>query len=157
LPVTELDLCIDSMRSLISIAKDTKQFGAAKEVQRITSALNALEWLKSSCASVLEQSQSREAIQNLERRIHTMDTGILSQLSLLETNRRVKYQGSMTMKLKSKGPWHAVHVVLLDNYLFWGKVKAQRKTAGDKVIVLDAVSSLVCLRLYSLTPTAHPS
>jgi hypothetical protein len=141
LPVTELDLCIESTRSLISVAHDTKQPGVDVEVQRLTSALNALEWLKSSSASVLEESQSREDIQNLERRIHTLDTDILSQLSLLDTKRRVRYQGSMTMKLKSKGPWHAVHVVLLDNYLFWGKVKAQKKTAGDKVIVLDAVST----------------
>ena len=139
MPVTELDLCIESMRSLISIAKDTKQSGADIEVQCIASALNALEWLKSSSASVLEQSQSREDIQSLERRIHTMDTDILSQLRLLDTDRRVRYQGSMTMKLKSKGPWHAVHAVLLDNHLFWGKVKAQ-KTTGDKVVVLDAVS-----------------
>ncbi|KAF3042123.1 hypothetical protein E8E12_005121 [Didymella heteroderae] len=138
LPITELDLYIESMRSLISIANDAKQSGADAEVQRITAALNALEWLKSSSASVLEESQSRENIQNLERRIHTLDTDILAQLSLLDTNRRVRYQGSMTMKLKSKGPWHAVHVVLLDNYLLWGKVKAQKKTFGDKIIVLDA-------------------
>lgn len=157
LPVTELDLCIESMRSLISIAKDTEQPGADREVQRITSSLNALIWLKSSSASVLEQSQSREDTQNLERRIHTMDTDILSQLSLLDTNRRVKYQGSMTMKLKSRGPWQAVHVVLLDNYLFWGKVKAQKKTAGDKVIVLDAVSTNTCLWSYILTSIANSS
>lgn len=141
LPVTELDLCIESMRSLISIANELKQPGADVEAQRLTSALDALDWLRSSSASVLEESQSREDIQNLERRIHTLNTDIFSQLSLLAINRRVRYQGSMTMKLKSKGPWHAVHVVLLDNYLFWGKVKAQKKTAGDKVVVLDEVSA----------------
>ncbi|KAF1933775.1 uncharacterized protein M421DRAFT_395990 [Didymella exigua CBS 183.55] len=138
LPVTELDICIESIRSLVSIANDLEQPGADVETQRLTSSLNALDWLKSSSASVLEQSQGREDMQNLERRIHTLDTDILSQLSLLDTKRRVRYQGSMTMKLKSKGPWHAVHVALLDNYLLWGKIKAQRKTAGEKVIVLDA-------------------
>lgn len=141
LPATELDVCIESMQSLIDIAKDTKQSGADREVQRIMSALNALGWLKSSSTSLLEQSQSREDMQNLDRRVQTTDTDILSQLRLLDNERRVRYQGSMTMKLKGKGPWHAVHVVLLDNYLFWGKVKAQKKTTGDKVVVLDAVSA----------------
>ncbi|XPS76059.1 hypothetical protein M3J07_008119 [Ascochyta lentis] len=138
LPVTELDLCIDSIRSLISIASELKHPDAHAEAQRLTRALDALDWLKSTCSTVLEESQSREDIQNLERRIHTLDTDILSQLRLLDTNRRVRHQGGMTMKLKSRGAWHAVHVVLLDNFLFWGKVKAQKKTTGDKVVVMDA-------------------
>lgn len=139
LPVTELDLCLESMRSLIRIASESKHCNAEPEIKRLTLALEALVWLKSVSATMLEESQSREDIQNLERRIHTLDTDILSQLKLLDTGRRVRYQGRMTMKLKSKGPWHAVHVVLLDNYLFWGKVKAQKKGTGDKVVVLDAV------------------
>ncbi|KAJ4991637.1 hypothetical protein SVAN01_02752 [Stagonosporopsis vannaccii] len=138
LPITELDLCIESMRSLVNIASESKHCKAESEVERLTLALEALSWLKSVSTTVLEESQSREDIQNLERRIHTLDTDILSQLQLLDTSRRVRYQGGMTMKLKSKGPWHAVHVMLLDNYLLWGKVKAQKKGAGDKVVVLDA-------------------
>ncbi|UPX12214.1 uncharacterized protein EKO05_0002776 [Ascochyta rabiei] len=138
LPIAELDLCIESTRSLISIAAELEHPDADAEAQRLTRALDALDWLKSASSSVLEESQSREDIQNLERRIHTLDTDVLSQLRLLDTSRRVRYQGGMTMKLKSKGPWHAVHVVLLDNFLFWGKVKPQKKTTGDKVVVLDA-------------------
>ena len=141
LPVTELDLCVESIRSLISIATQLKHFDADAEVQRLMRALDTLSWLKFTSTAVLEESQSREDIQNLERRLHTTDADVLSQLKLLDTNRRVKYQGGMTMKLKSKGPWHAVHVVLLDNYLFWGKVKAQKKGTGDKVVTLDAVST----------------
>lgn len=140
LPVTELDLCTESLQTLINIASDSKHCEANAEVERLTRALEAMSWLKSVSATILEESQGREDIQNLERRIHTLDTDILSQLKLLDTSRRVRYQGGMTMKLKSRGPWHAVHVVLLDNYLFWGKVKAQKKGAGDKVLVLDAVS-----------------
>lgn len=141
LPITELDLCVGSLQSLISIATELQHSNASAEIQRLTRAVDALEWLRTVSATVLEESQSREDLQNLERRIHTLDTDILSQLRLLDTSRRVRYQGGMTMKLKSKGPWHSVHVVLLDNYLFWGKVKAQKKTTGDKVVVLDAVRS----------------
>ncbi|KAF2624071.1 hypothetical protein BU25DRAFT_413944 [Macroventuria anomochaeta] len=138
LPVTELDLYVESTKSLISIATESKHPDAGAEAQQLMRALYALDWLKSVSTTVLEESQSREDVQNLERRIHTLDTDILSQLRLLDTSRRVRYQSGMTMKLKSKGPWHAVHVVLLDNYLFWGKVKAQKKAIGDKVVVLDA-------------------
>jgi hypothetical protein len=105
---------------------------------------------------VLEESQGREDTQNLERRIHTLDADILSQLQLLDTSRRVKYQGPMTMKLKSKGPWHAVRVVLLDNHLFWGKVKAQKKSTDEKIIVLDAVSTQPPYGVYMLTVPANP-
>ncbi|KAJ4343934.1 hypothetical protein N0V95_006536 [Ascochyta clinopodiicola] len=156
LPITELDLCIESIRSLVNIAAELKHPDAEAEAHRLTRALNALDWLKSTSASVLEESQSREDIQNLERNIHTVDTDILSQLRLLDTNRRVRYQGGMTMKLKSKGPWHAVHVVLLDNFLFWGRPKSQKKTTGDKVVVVNAV----CLKIRSyytnLTLQANP-
>lgn len=154
LPITELDLYIKSIQSLIFTATGLHRSDADSEVQRLTRALDALDWLKSVSAIVLEESQSREDIQNLERRIHTLDTDILSQLKLLDTSRRVRCQGGMTMKLKSKGPWHAVHVVLLDNYLFWGKVKAQKKTTGDKVVVLDAVGSNLQLEVYKLTIVA---
>lgn len=61
----------------------------------------------------------------------------------------------MTMRLKSKGSWHSVHVVLLDNCVFWGKVKAQKKTTGDKVVALDMVSACPHYVLRVLTYTAH--
>ena len=156
LPITELDLCIESMRSLISIASELQRSDADAEAWRITRALDALDWLKSASTTVLEESQGREDIQDLERRIHTLDVDILSQLQLLDTSRRVKYQGAMTMKLRSRGPWHAVHVVLLDNYLFWGKVKAQKKGTGDKIVVLDAVSTQPPCGVYMLTVPANP-
>jgi hypothetical protein len=126
------------MRNLMNIAGDLHHPDIDAAIRRLGRALKALEWLKSISATMLEESQGREDTQNLERRIHTLDSNILSQLRLLDGCRRVKYQGGMTMKLKSKGPWHAVHVVLLDNYLFWGKVKAQKKAVGDKIVVLDS-------------------
>lgn len=157
LPMTELELCVENLRSLLSIASKSQHPSADAEFQRITQAVAALGWLQTASTTVLEESQSREDIQNLERRIHTLDTDILSQLSLSDTSRRVEYQGSMTMKLKGKGPWHAVHVVLLDNFLFWGKVKAHKKTTGDKVLVLDTVSPRHHCRVCELTHLADCS
>lgn len=139
LPVTELDLYIESIKTLISIATEFQHHDGDAEAQRLTHALGALDWLKAIVATVLEESQSREDMQMLERRLYTVDADILSQLSLLDTRRRMRYQGGMTMKLKSKGPWYAVHVVLLDNYLFWGKAKAQKKATLERIMVLDAV------------------
>jgi hypothetical protein len=142
LPLAELDFCVESIRNLIRIATELKSPEADAEIQRLTRALDALSWLQTTSTSVLEESQSREDTQDLERRISTLDTDILSQLNLLEPARRVKFQGGMTMKLKSKGPWHPVYVVLLDNYLFWGKLKAQKKGGVDKILVLEAVSTI---------------
>ncbi|KAG9196944.1 hypothetical protein G6514_002894 [Epicoccum nigrum] len=138
LPLAELAFCIESIRNLIGIATELKNPEADAEIQCLTRALDALSWLETTSVAVLEESQGREDTQDLERRIATLDTDILSQLNLLEPTRRVKFQGGMTMKLKSKGPWHPVHVVLLDNYLFWGKLKAQKKGGVDKILVLEA-------------------
>ena len=157
LPVTELSLYVESIRTLISIATEFQHSDGDAEAQRLTQALGALEWLKTIVVTVLEESQSREDMQILERRVYTVDAGILSQLSLLDTGRRMKYQGGMAMKLKSKGPWHAVHVVLLDNYLFWGKVKTQKKATVDKIMVLDPVCRASQLMFRRLTFLANPN
>ncbi|KAH6622017.1 hypothetical protein C7974DRAFT_314631 [Boeremia exigua] len=137
LPIVELDLCIEKMQSFISIAAGINHMDANTEVQRLTRALEALSWLKSKSAAVLEQSQSQEDLQNLERRIHAPDADIMSRLKLRDASRRVRYQGVMTMKFKSKGPWYPVHVVLLDNFLFWGGLKPQKKGTVDKLVVSD--------------------
>ena len=101
-------------------------------------------------AALLDEAQSREDTQDLERRISTLDTDILSQLDLRAPSRRVTFQGAMTMKLKSKGPWHPVHVVLLNNYLFWGKLRAQKKGSGgvDRILVLEDVSPPLPLQTF---------
>lgn len=100
------------------------------------------------CAGILEEAHNREDIQNLGKRL---DSGIFSQLCLLDADRRIKHQASMAIKLKSQGPWQPVHVVLLDNFLIWGKVKPQKKARGDRVVVLDAP-----IAVYNLT-VASPS
>jgi hypothetical protein len=157
LPLAELDFCIESIRNLLRIAASLKTPDADKETQRLARALDALAWLQTTSAALLDEAQSREDTQDLERRISTLDTDILSQLNLLAPTRRVTFKGAMTMKLKSKGPWHPVHVVLLDNYLFWGKLRSQKKSSGvDKILVLEEVSlppNLSCMHMYVLTNT----
>jgi hypothetical protein len=88
-------------------------------------------------SSIFENAQGREDIQNLEKRIHTLDSDMFSQLRMLDSARRIRHQGGMAIKLKSQGPWQATHVMLLDNFLLWGKVKPQKKSKGDKIMVLD--------------------
>jgi hypothetical protein len=157
LPLAELDFCIESIRNLLRIAASLKTPDADKETQRLARALDALAWLQTTSAALLDEAQSREDTQDLERRISTLDTDILSQLNLLAPTRRVTFKGAMTMKLKSKGPWHPVHVVLLDNYLFWGKLRSQKKSSGvDKILVLEEVSlppNLSCMHMYVLINT----
>jgi hypothetical protein len=97
-----------------------------------------VQWLKTLSSTLLEDAQGREDIQNLEKRIHTLDSDLFSQLRMLDSTRRVRHQGGMVVKLKSQGPWQSVHVMLLDNFLLWGKVKSQKKGKGDRIMVLDS-------------------
>ncbi|KAH7074864.1 hypothetical protein BKA63DRAFT_323770 [Paraphoma chrysanthemicola] len=138
LPITQLDLYAETVQSLLELAETLPGPAAVKETTRLRCALQALQWLRTMVSATLEDAQSREDIQKLEKCIHTLDSDIFSQLRLLDSARRVRHQGSMAIKLKGQGPWHPVHVMLLDNYLLWGKVKSQKKGKGDKIVVLDA-------------------
>lgn len=137
LPLAQLDIYTEKLQNLINVAEALDEPAAFQETRRLQRALGAIDWLKTVTNAVLEDAEGREAIQNLEKRIHTLDATIFSQLRLLDSTRRVIHQGSMVIKLKSEGSWQAVHVMLLDNFLLWGKVKAQKKIKGDRVIVLE--------------------
>lgn len=137
LPLTQLDLYTDKLQEVMKIVETLNDPAAFQETRRLQRALGAIEWLKTVTMAVLEDAESKEEIQNLEKRIHTLDATIFSQLRLLDSSRRVLCQGGMAIKLKSEGSWQAVHVMLLDNFLLWGKVKTQKKVKGDRVVVLD--------------------
>lgn len=147
LPCMQLELYIDSIQSLLSIAKELDTSAASMEVRRLKRAAEAVQWLKTTVDSILDDAQQREDVQNLEKRLHTIDAIIFSQLRMLDSDRRIRHQGGMAIKLKSQGPWQAVHVMLLDNYLLWGKVKPQKKMKGDKVMVLDAPIAVGALKM----------
>jgi hypothetical protein len=137
LPILHLELYSNKLQALADIADSLDDPAAFQETARLKRALEAVQWLKTSSATMLQDAEGREEIQNLEKRIHTLDSDIFSRLRLLDSSRRVKHQGSMAIKFKSQGPWQSVHVMLLDNFLLWGKVKAQKKGRTDRVIVLD--------------------
>lgn len=138
LPMVQLEFYVNKLQSLIRLAEGLDEPAAFHEVTRLKDAVAAIQWLIATTSTVLRNAERREEVKNLERRIHTLDSNILSQLRLLDSGRRVRYQGSMAIKLKSQGPWQAVHVMLLDNFLLWGKLKPQKKSKGDKIIVLDS-------------------
>lgn len=146
LPTVQLQSYVDKLQDLINIAQGLEEPAATHECARLKRALEAVRWLSTLTSGLLEGAQNREDIQNLEKRIHTLAADQLSQLQLLEPNRRVIHQGGMAMKFKSQGPWISVHVTLLDNYLLWGKVKAQKKSMGDKIMVIDSVSHIKLIR-----------
>jgi hypothetical protein len=150
LPNLQLQTYVDTIQSLINIAETLRDPAASSEVMRLRRALQAVTWLKTSTSALLDESQAREDIQNLEKRIRT-DAGTLSQLRLHEPVRRVVHQGGMAMKFKSQGPWIPVHAMLLDHYFLWGKTK---KSKGDEILVTDAPIAVADMQL-SLPTDVH--
>jgi hypothetical protein len=138
LPISQLELYCTKLQSLVDIAESLDEPAAFHETARLKRAVAAVQWLRTLSSTLLEAAQGREDVQNLEKRIHTLDSNFLSQLRLLDSPRRVIHQGSMAMRLKSQGPWQAVHVMLLDNFLLWGKAKQRKKNKGEKIVVLEA-------------------
>lgn len=137
LPVSHIEHYLNSIQSLVNIVTSLEEPAAFEEAARLRRALESVEWLKTLVSTLLAGAQNCEDIQHLEKRVHTVDADIFSQLRLLDSGRRIKYQGGMAIKLKAQGPWQSVHTVLLDNFLFWGKVKPHRRGKGDKLLVLD--------------------
>lgn len=137
LPIVQLQLYIDSLSNLKRITTSLDTPAAHEEAQQLQAAIDAVSWLQTLTYKLLEDSQNREDVQNVEKRLHTLNATHLTQLQLLEPDRRVLFQGAMAIKLKGHGSWAPVHVVLLDNYLLWGKAKLQKKGKGDKILVLE--------------------
>ncbi|KAH3906682.1 hypothetical protein HBI56_229370 [Parastagonospora nodorum] len=137
LPMSQLNLYIEKLESLVSIAEGLDEPAAFNETIRLKRTVAAVRWLSTMASSILSGAEGREETKNLEKLIYTMDSDIFSQLHLLDSTRRVKHQGKMAIKMKSQGSWQAVHVILLDNFLLWGKVKPQKKNKGDRILVLD--------------------
>ena len=114
------------------------------EHEYLVCASDNVKSLKSTCEALVEKSTHREEVQTLYRRIQTLDSSFLERMQLAQENRKIIHQGKLAVRVKGKGPWHPVHCVLLDNYLFWGKVKISKLTTGapggaGKFWVLEAV------------------
>lgn len=137
LPLVHMGGYISILERLIVIAKSINDNDGQREASRLQGALECIQWLRTVCSTLVSESQNHEDIQNLERRIHTLDAENLSSIHLLDPSRRLIHQGPMALKLKSHGAWTSVHVIVTDNYLFWGKIKPSKKGKEDKILVLD--------------------
>jgi hypothetical protein len=126
LPVTQLDLYIKTLRRLHKICLASTTLLAKTNEPRFLRVLEVLRRMKNSCLRIIDEAQDREQIQDLHRRIHTLNADYLTQLNLMQQGRRVLFQGMLARKKHGQGAWQAVHVVLLDNFLFWGMVKLSR-------------------------------
>ncbi|KAL5121604.1 hypothetical protein ACEQ8H_000290 [Pleosporales sp. CAS-2024a] len=137
LPMMQIELYINKLKSIICIAEASHRPAVSSHPERLKSAVAAVEWLQSHMSTVLQKAEQKEEIQSLEKRIKTLNNTILSRLHLRDSKRRVSYQGPMVIKLKSQGTWQSVHVMLLDNFLLWGKVKRHKVGKRDRILVYD--------------------
>jgi hypothetical protein len=126
LPVTQLDLYIKTLRRLHKICLASTTLVAKTNEPRFLRVLEVLRRMKNSCLRIIDEAQDREQIQDLHRRIHTLNADYLTQLNLMQQGRRILFQGMLARKKQGQGAWQSVHVVLLDNFLFWGMVKLPR-------------------------------
>ena len=134
LPVTQLQLYIDSLQNLLGIAKIHANQGAQQEVNQLQQAMEATIWLKTLTDGLLNEAQNRENVRMIARRL---DTDQVSQLRLLEPTRQFRYQGGVALKSKGHVSWTPVHAILFDNYLLWGKVRSHKNGKADKISILD--------------------
>ena len=157
-PFLQLDLYVTQLQCLIDMAA-TLGGAAKKEEVQLSRALDAVTEFRTASLTLLNDTQNRDDITSLEKRLHVPNPDYLDRLILHEAPRLLKHQGSLTIKPKGRGPWYTVHMVLLDNFLFWGKVKPLKdnKAAGERVILVDEVSP-VCASFDTPTntSTAHP-
>ncbi|ORY06757.1 hypothetical protein BCR34DRAFT_604104 [Clohesyomyces aquaticus] len=152
LPFTQLDIYIEKLERLIGLTSSSTTPASKDEEPRLRRALENVELLRLTCAHLKEEGKKREELQSLHRRIHTLDATHLSRLGLSDPGRQVLFQGDMAIKIQGEGSWQPVNVVLLDNFLLWGKSKApkaksreNKQTPGGSLWVLEppiAISDL---------------
>ncbi|KAF2823827.1 hypothetical protein CC86DRAFT_60432 [Ophiobolus disseminans] len=135
LPLSQLELYADGLQRLANLVARLDEQTALREAERLRYAIEAIKSLRTLGSDILEGAKNRQDMHDLEKRIHTLDSGVFSQLRLLDSGRRIRHQGKMAIKVKGQGPWQAVHVMLLDNFLLWGKAKPRKKSKGDMVMV----------------------
>lgn len=149
LPIVQLDTYITKLQGIAQWLDDSPTSVPIKEQSRVKKTLETLQRLKAQCSELTEKSVSQEQIQSLHRRVHTVDTSLIDVLELTTTDRRIVYQGSLAFKLSSRGPWQPMQVVLLDNYIFWGKIKST-KDPNHKGMKADSIRVIEKVRLSTL-------
>jgi hypothetical protein len=145
LPIAQLDAYITRLQGIGQWLDRSSTSVPIKEQSRVESTLGTLQKLKAQCSELIDKSIGQEEIQSLHRRVHTVDISLVNILELTAPIRRIVYQGSLALKLKSRGPWQSMQVVLLDNYVFWGKIKTTKDPhhkgmMADSIRVIDKVN-----------------
>lgn len=145
LPITQLESYTMKLQSLNKHVQERSENFSTKEQRRLKDALAILQRLREQCSGLQAQSIGQEELQNLYRRIHSVDTKLLDMLEIFAADRKIVLQAPLAIKLNGHGQWKSVHIVLLDNYLFWGKVKQLgdrklKERKGDSILLVDQVS-----------------
>lgn len=119
--------------------------------------------LRDECERLRKEAADAEELRTLNRsRIQTINADHARALDLTGSARRIVWQGLLACRAKGKGLWFQVHCMLLDNYLFWGRVEKPRDMwlgkyrEGGKMWVLEAVSlfqfRIACLIMLTNGP-----
>lgn len=147
LPVTQLEGYVERFEELVHTMRKMENLqssNAIDELAEVERVLDGLRRLQRQCIDLFVDGQQREELRNLERRIRTADTDILARLDLLSEKRVSVLQGKLAMRKNGTGPWQEAYVVLTDNFLFWGQVKAPKgvknKDKEGDIWVVDSVS-----------------
>ncbi|KAL5432133.1 hypothetical protein PMIN07_008597 [Paraphaeosphaeria minitans] len=138
LPIVQLDTYIIQLQGIAQWLDEGSVPVPTKEQSRVKATLETLQMLKTQCSNLSEKSISQEEIQSMHRKVHTVDTSLVDVLELTSPDRRIVYHGSTALRLNSRGPWKPMQVVLLDNYIFWGKLKST-KDVNHKGMMTDSI------------------
>lgn len=129
----------------------------------VASYLKRFRRLRDECERLRKEAADAEELRTLNRsRIQTINADHARALDLTDSARRIVWQGPLACRAKGKGLWFQVHCMLLDNYLFWGRVEKPRDMwlgkyrEGGKMWVLEAVSPfqfrIACLIMLTNGP-----
>ncbi|KAF2659036.1 hypothetical protein K491DRAFT_651951 [Lophiostoma macrostomum CBS 122681] len=152
LPILQLDLYVRTLEKLLAVVRSNTDGMVDTHEVSLQRTLDTVQIFRQGCLDLLEEARRREDISGLCRRIKTLDSETLAQLNLSDSDRRIIFQGGLSIKVTGQGPWQSIHAVLLDNYLLWGKVKAPKTSIwkpqerkGDSIWILEnpiAISEL---------------
>ncbi|KAF1981746.1 hypothetical protein K402DRAFT_425161 [Aulographum hederae CBS 113979] len=132
LPVSQLQFSSTTLEKLASIDHGKRLSKSDSRIDgNLQSAAESLGKLHISCQSLLKASSSREEVLSLYRRIYTLDTSLVERLELHARERKIVFQRQLAARIKGRGPWLPVHLVLLDNYLFWSRSKTPKPGKND--------------------------
>ncbi|KAF2868470.1 hypothetical protein BDV95DRAFT_129563 [Massariosphaeria phaeospora] len=155
LPLAQLDLYINKLQDLDHPTEVNSTQSRSHQQSGVSHALETVQKLKFYCHHLVSGAESREDIQTLQSRIHGADVGLLSQLNLTHSSRRILFQSRLSMKVHGTGLWHIVHAVILDNFFVWAEINPPglrkmwdiKRSTENKIWLVDAPISLSSLEV----------